>query len=150
MIQFLEVGGNPFDDEQAALLATAETLHRQLRPKIPAPYHHFLQTMFAEGARVALLVEHDAVRALAVWRVYQTTYAGKRFYIDDLVTDESVRGAGWGGKLIAWLQDRATALECDTFALDSGVQRDKAHRFYFRAGLVIKSFSFSKGLSDRF
>ncbi|HYD99543.1 MAG TPA: GNAT family N-acetyltransferase [Alphaproteobacteria bacterium] len=137
-------------EETARILAAAESLHRQLRPKIPADYAGYLGTMFAEGAHLTLLREDGAARALAVWRVFHTTYNGLRFYVDDLVTDESLRGSGHGGVLLGWLEERARALGVDVFALDSGVQRTRAHKFYFTHGLAIVSFAFSKALSGRF
>jgi GNAT superfamily N-acetyltransferase len=129
-------------------LARSEALHRQLRPAIPQPYAGYLRDMMAEGAHMALLLDDSGPRALAVWRVYRSTYAGRRFYVDDLVVDESLRGQGWGAKLLAWLERKARDLRCDTFALDSGTQRHQAHRFYFRAGMVVKSFAFHKPLTQ--
>jgi GNAT superfamily N-acetyltransferase len=128
------------------LLAACEGLHRQLRPQI-GDYVPYLTTMFAEGAEMAALVE-DSPRALAVYRMYHSTYAGLRFYVDDLVTDETRRSAGHGEALIAWLEARARARGADTFALDSGVQRTRAHKFYFRVGLAIVSFAFAKPLKS--
>jgi len=37
----------------------------------------------------------------------------------------------------------------DAFTLDSGVQRNQAHKFYFREGMTITSFHFTQVLSDR-
>ena len=130
-------------------LERSESLHRQLRPTIPQPYGSHIREMMAEGAQMALLLDDLELRALAVWRVYLSTYAGRRFYVDDLVVDESARGQGWGAKLLAWLEQKARDLRCDTFALDSGTQRQQAHRFYFRAGLVVNSFAFYKPLTER-
>ena len=42
--------------------------------------------MAAEGAGVMQVVDLGEVRALAVWRTFLTTYCGRRFEIDDLVT----------------------------------------------------------------
>jgi len=130
-------------------LQRSEALHRQLRPTIPPPYAGYMQEMIGEGARMALLMDDSAICALAVWRVHLSTYAGRRFYVDDLVVDETLRGQGWGAKLLAWLEQKARELRCDTFALDSGTQRHQAHRFYFRAGMIVKSFAFHKPLTDR-
>jgi hypothetical protein len=33
------------------------------------------------------------------------------------------------------------------FALDSGVQRKKTHKFYFREGMFVVSFNFRKDMS---
>jgi GNAT superfamily N-acetyltransferase len=127
-------------------LARCEALHRTLRPALPADYAGLLRTMFREGAAMAVL--HDAGKplALAVFRHHHTTFQGLRFYVDDLVTDEALRGAGHGAALLDWCEARARALGCDTLALDSGVQRAPAHRFYFRLRFAIASFGFTKAL----
>ncbi len=36
---------------------------------------------------------------------------------------------------------------CDTFSLDSGTQRQQAHKFYFREGMTVTSFHFDKKIS---
>jgi hypothetical protein len=128
-------------------LPRAEPVHRQLRENLPADYAGRLLTIFANGARMSLAVEGEAVRGLAVWRLIENTYEGRRLYIDDLVTDAAQRSRGVGKFLIAHLEARARALRCDVLALDSGTQRSAAHRFYFREGLVIPCFCFRKTLT---
>ena len=147
-IRELEDGAPPH--EKTAYLDWAEPLHRQLRPRIPAPYAAWIGRMLAEGARLATVSEDGAPRALAVWRTYHTTFQGLRFNVDDLVADERRRGEGHGGRLLAWLEERARSLGCDSFSLNSGVQRGPTHRFYFKAGLTIYAFGFSKPLTHRF
>lgn len=92
-----------------------------------------------------LPVSHEP-KALAVYRIHHTTFQGRRFYLDDLVTDEGERGHGLGTALLDWCIEKARAEGYETFALDSGVERSAAHRFYFRQGLAIKAFSFAKQL----
>jgi GNAT superfamily N-acetyltransferase len=150
MARIQEAGPHTPEAEQRALLALCEPLHCQLRPKVPQPYVDYLIAMFAEGAHLAVLSEGGAARALTVWRSYTNTYHGRLLFVDDLVTDEAQRGQGWGGELLAWLEAKARSLGCDTFTLDSGTQREAAHRFYFRAGMTIKSFHFVKPLTERF
>ncbi len=128
-------------------LARSEALHRTLRPALPTDYAGTMRRMFNEAAAMVVLHDAGAVRALAVFRHHHTTFQGHRFYIDDLVTDEKLRGAGHGAALLAWCEARARALGCDTLALDSGVQRAAAHRFYFRERFAIASFGFTKSLS---
>jgi hypothetical protein len=41
----------------------------------------------------------------------------------------------------------ARELGCENLALDSGTQRQRAHKFYFRAGMTITSFHFRKPLA---
>jgi GNAT superfamily N-acetyltransferase len=125
-------------------LARAEGVHRQLRPGLPADYAGRLGEVFANGGRMAVVTEGEEVRAVALWRLIENTYEGRRLYVDDLVTDEARRSQGVGKMLFDWLQARAVQLGCDVIALDSGVQRAGAHKFYFREGMFVPSFCFRK------
>lgn len=127
-------------------LARAETVHRQLRPQLPSVYTARMAEIFAGGARLAVVVDDGAVLCVALWRLIENTYEGCRLYVDDLVSDESRRSQGAGKMMLDWLEAKANALDCDVLALDSGVQRERAHRFYFREGMHISSFSFRKVL----
>jgi GNAT superfamily N-acetyltransferase len=125
-------------------LNRAEQVHRQLRPSLPVDYSGRLREVFANGGRMIVVVEGDAVCAVALWRVIENTYEGRRLYVDDLVTDESARSRGFGKMALDWLEARARKLGCDVLALDSGVQRSGAHKFYFREGMHIPAFCFRK------
>lgn len=127
-------------------LARAERVHRQLRPQLPADYAVRMSAIFAAGARMAVVAVGDVVVSVAVWRIIENTYEGRRLYVDDLVSDENSRSQGSGRLLLGWVEDKARQLGCDVIALDSGVQRAGAHRFYFREGMHIASYCFKKGL----
>lgn len=134
-------------------LPQAEAVHRQLRPQLPADYVARMTTILAAGARLTLAVERDdakagpaTVRGLALWRLIENTYEGRRLYVDDLVCDAACRSQGIGQRLLGWLQAEALRQDCDVLALDSGVQRAGAHHFYFREGMQISSFCFRKAL----
>jgi len=105
-----------------------------------------LTEVFAGGARMAVVVEGDSVLCVALWRLIENTFEGRRLYVDDLVSDESRRSQGTGKMMLDWLEAKAKSLDCDVLALDSGVQRQRAHQFYFREGMHISSFSFRKVL----
>ena len=128
------------------LLAEGEALHRAFRPNMGADYRAHMTAMFAEGAGLIQLADGDTVRALAVWRAFHTTYCGYRLEIDDLVTDETQRSKGFGATLLAFVEAKARAMGCDTLTLNSGTQRIRAHGFYFREGLHIHAFHFTKDL----
>ena len=127
-------------------LAKAETVHRQLRPQLPADYSSRLREVFANGARMAVVVEGDEVVSVSVWRIIENTHEGRRLYVDDLVSDEARRSRGSGKLLLDWLEEKARYLGCGALTLDSGVQRHGAHRFYFREGLHVSAYSFKKVL----
>lgn len=127
-------------------LARAESVHRQLRPALPADYRGKLERVFAGGGRMCIATEKDRVLGVAIYRIHENTSAGWHLYVDDLVTDEAARSQGVGRALMAHLEAVAREAGCETLALDSGLHRPQAHKFYFREGMVISSFHFRKPL----
>jgi hypothetical protein len=128
-------------------LERAQAVHRQLRPALPADYRAKMQRVFAGGGRMVVAAEGDAVRGLAVWRVQENTAIGVHLYVDDLVSDEARRSLGVGHALLQWLEQRARDLSCVALVLDSGTQRTRAHRFYFREGMAVVCFNFRKDVA---
>lgn len=125
-------------------LAAAEAVHRQLRPQLPAGYAAKMQRVIRDGGEMCVAVKGEKVVGVAVYREFENTHAGRRFYVDDLVTAESERSCGVGRALMTYLQQVARERGCPGLDLESGTQRTRAHRFYFREGFFITSFSFRK------
>jgi GNAT superfamily N-acetyltransferase len=125
-------------------LRQGEALHREFRPRIKGDYVVHLRRMANEGAGVMQLVHENEVRAIAIWRTFLTTYCGRRFEIDDLVTAEGHRSKGYGATLINALEAKARSLACDAVMLTSATWRTDAHRFYLRERYAIDAFLFSK------
>ncbi len=129
---------------EPAWLARAETVHRQLRPKLPADYAAKMMKVFSEGGEMCVATDGGEVAGVAVYRQFENTHVGRRFYVDDLVTDERRRSSGVGKALIAWLEGEARKRGCPGLDLESGTHRTHAHKFYFREGFLITAFSFRK------
>ena len=125
-------------------LTQSEFVHRQLRPQLPQGYVARMQEVFANGADMAVCLRDAKVCGIAVFRILEKTYSGRELYCDDLITDETRRSTGVGHALIAYMEQVANERGCDSLALDSGTQRQQAHKFYFREGLTIPAFHFSK------
>ena len=142
----LDVTGGDGTLVEQEWLSRAEPVHRQLRDGLPADYAGRLRAVFANGGRMSVATEAQAVRGVAVWRLIENTYEGRRLYVDDLVTDAAHRSRGIGRALLRHLEQHARNMQCDVLALDSGTQRTGAHRFYFREGMVIPAFCFRKNL----
>jgi GNAT superfamily N-acetyltransferase len=142
----IDAAGNPIPIEVEPALREGEALHRAFRPKIVGDYIDYLARMGREGAGVMQLFDDGEVRAIAVWRTYLTTYSGRRFEIDDLVTADGHRSKGYGRTLMAALDAKARALACDAVTLTSATWRTDAHRFYFRERFTIASFFFTRPL----
>ena len=135
------------DSEIDVVLRQGAALHCDFRPDIRSDYLGHLKQMATEGACIMQLVDGGDVRAIAVWRTFLTTYCGRRFEIDDLVTAADHRSKGYGATLIKALERKARALSCETVMLASATRRVDAHRFYFRERFAIDAFLFSKTLS---
>lgn len=133
-------------DADVDWLKRAEAVHRQLRPQLPADYLAKMQRVFADGGRMSLAVDGEAVVGIGVYRIYENTFDGLQLYLDDLVTDENRRSRGVGKQLMDHLAEVARKAGCVAFNLDSGVQRAQAHRFYFREGWTVSAFHFDKPL----
>ena len=137
------VAVSPSDVE---LLRRAERVHRQLRPHI-ADYVARMKEVLGAGAEMAVATEDGEVRGVTVFRILEKTHSGRDLYCDDLVTDEKLRSTGVGHALIDYMERLCRERRCDTFSLDSGCQRQQAHKFYFREGMTITSFHFDKKIS---
>ena len=139
------------NDESGAVVAAdwfarAEAVHRQLRTDLPAVYAAKMKRVFAGGARMCVAVDGTVVTGVAVYRIYENTFNGRQLYVDDLVTDAKRRSSGVGRALLSYLEQKARAGGLDNLALDSGTQRQQAHKFYFREGMVVTAFHFGKRL----
>jgi GNAT superfamily N-acetyltransferase len=129
------------------ILATREVM-RQLRPHVPFDdYLAIVKRMKqTDGYHLAALYDRETVRAVAGYRYMEMLFCGKILYVDDLNTDERYRSKGYGKTLLDWLKAEARAHGCGQLHLDSGVQREQTHRFYFREGLTINCHHFHVAL----
>lgn len=117
----------------------------QLRTNLDeGEYAERIKGMRQHGYRLAAVVEDGEIRGVAGFRIQDYLFRGYHLYVDDLVTDENARSKGHGKLMLDWLVEEARKNGCERFHLDSGVQRQDAHRFYFREGLSITAFHFSK------
>lgn len=120
----------------------------ELRPHLVAG--EFVQRIRRQqkqsGYHLAFLEDGGAVKVLAGFRITECLWAGKFFYVDDLVTTAGARGQGWGQRMMDWLLERAREEGCEAFHLDSGVQRFEAHGFYLKNRLHIVAYHFRRAL----
>ena len=100
-----------------------------------------------QAYRLAYLSDDRGVQAVAGFRIYENLIHGRVLYVDDLVSDEAARSKGYGKALIEFLGQHAREQNCQSLQLDSGVQRQEAHAFYFRENMRISSYHFIKRLS---
>jgi hypothetical protein len=140
-VKVLAVSNARGEVTDAKLLAAAERVHRQLRPHL-GDYVRRMREVLAGGAEMAVALVDGEVAGVAVFRILEKTHSGRDLYCDDLVTDEARRSTGVGHALMAYMEGVCRERACDIFSLDSGCQRQQAHKFYFREGMTITSFHF--------
>lgn len=143
-MRIIQITGSDRRIMEPAWLKAAEAVHRQLRPQLPDDYPEKMARVFREGGEMCVAVRDDRVVGVAVFRQFENTHAGRRFYVDDLVTDEAERSTGVGSAIVAHLEQIAKVRGCPGVELESGTQRTLAHRFYFREGFLVTAFSFRK------
>ena len=116
----------------------------QLRPELDeARFLAQMHRQIAEGCRATVAYDARGVpRAFACWRVMEMLAVGLHVYVDDLITDEAVRGQGYGKAMLDGLKAEARRLGCRRLQLDSGTHRQDAHAFYLRERLRIEAFHF--------
>jgi GNAT superfamily N-acetyltransferase len=130
----------------AEVAATFPVMH-QLRPHLDEEgYAERVRRMRGEGYRLAAVLEGEEVLCVAGFRIVEFLAHGRFLYVDDLVTDEGARSRGSGKLMLDWLASEARDADCEKLQLDSSVGRYDAHRFYFREGMHISSYHFSKAL----
>ncbi len=124
------------------------SVFRQLRPHLnePAFLDQVRRQIRNHGYSRVYIEEHGSVKSAAGYRIAEFLAWGKTLYVDDLITEETDRGKGYGGRLMDWLVDQAKALGCAEIHLDSGVNRFDAHRLYLNKRMIISSHHFSRTL----
>lgn len=104
---------------------------KQLRTDLTEEtYIELLQDMSKDGYKLyAMYVEDEIVSLVGLsWRI--NFYNKRHIFIYDLVTDVSQRSFGYGEKLLKYVHDWAKENGAEYVALESGLQRSDAHRFY--------------------
>jgi GNAT superfamily N-acetyltransferase len=134
--------------ETPEAIASCYPVMSQLRPHVPeADFVVRVQRQQATGYRLAFVAADSRVTAVAGFRFTENLVWGLHCFVDDLVTDETLRSQGHGQALFEWLVERAREAGCAEFHLDSGVQRFDAHRFYFARRMAITSYHFGLKLT---
>ena len=138
---------SPTTAESDAQIARCFAVVSELRPHLDeAAFVAMVRGMQQQGFQLAYIEDGGVVVAAAGFRIFTSLFMGKNLYVDDLVTSGSSRSRGHGKTLIDWLRNMAIENNCTHLHLDSGTQRDRAHRFYFRQGMNIASYHFSEKL----
>lgn len=103
----------------------------QLRTDITEhTYLDLLKEMRKEGYRLFAFSINEQIVSLAGFCIRTNFYNKRHVYIYDLITDSSHRSRGYGENLFGYIHQWSLENGAEIVALESGVQRTEAHRFY--------------------
>jgi|LGVE01.1.fsa_nt_gb GNAT superfamily N-acetyltransferase len=123
------------DEIQACFIVLA-----QLRTHIKAEeFAERVLSQFKRGYQLVAILDENSIVAIAGYHLSENLAWGKYLYVEDLITNQKHRSRGFGKMLLSWLHDEARKNNCEQLHLDSGVQREDAHRFYEREGMTFSS-----------
>ncbi|CAF3237498.1 unnamed protein product [Rotaria sp. Silwood2] len=134
------------ENENKQFLIRAYDIYRQLRPHLPddqTAYINQIRNICRLGpARIIIAINNNEILGLAAYRITYNVIYSKHIYCDDLVTNENNQSLGVGRCLINYMKNVGNTLGIDRLILDSGGQRGRAHKFYYREGFIINRFGF--------
>ena len=105
-----------------------------------------VQEMMNDGYEMIYIENNGLAVAFAGFRNMHMLYSGRIIYIDDLSTLPGHRGKGYAGSLLDYIHRLATESGKTSVHLDSGHQRNDAHRLYLNKGYKISSHHFVKDI----
>jgi GNAT superfamily N-acetyltransferase len=120
---------------------------KELRPHLQQElFVDQIKEMQQEGYHLlyitAATAEGEKVAAIAGYRNIQMLFCGKIIYIDDLGTLPEFRGKGYAGQLLDYIHQLARETGKTGVHLDSGYQRNDAHRLYLNKGYKLGAHHF--------
>jgi len=95
------------------------------------------------GYKVVYVLENNQVICVTGFNIIQKLALGKHLYIDDFVTNKSVKSTDAAKALLDFIKIYAKQQNCTSIHLDSSIQRDEAHKFYLNQNMKIDSYHFS-------
>ena len=118
--------------------AAVHTLVPQLSSSSPPPSREVLERIVADHA-TTLFVARDGDRIVGMLTlvVFEIPTA-VRSWIEDVVVDESARGAGVAAALVQAALERSAEVGARTVDLTSRPDREAANRLYLRMGFEVR------------
>lgn len=120
---------------------------KQLRPALSeATYVEMIRKLEKEGYTLVALYDGGVCYTVAGFRKQSSLFRNgdTELYVNDLVTDTEKRGQGYGHEMMEWLKAAVKELGCVAMTLDSGNQRQDAHKFYAKEGMLQPSLHFNR------
>ncbi len=91
--------------------------------------------------------EDDQLIGLSSGWITVRLYSDKQLEIDNVIISDKIQSKGYGKIFINKIETWAIENGCKTIELNTYVQNDRSHKFYFNQGFKILGFHFQKKLS---
>jgi len=129
-------------------IAAIYPLYRQTGALNEDLFHERLAAMIAQGNYrcIAAFIGDKMVGVSGFW-IGTQLWAGKWAEADHVVVDAQMRGAGIGTKLMAWIENQAATIGCDTTRISMLLGEHRTHKFYSRNGYADDGLILVKPLS---
>ncbi len=109
-----------------------------------------LESRFLEMAKqnyeCAVIVNKDNIIGICGMWFCTRHYSGRSVELDHVYIDDSYQNEGLGSRFLQWIYDYVTQKGCDTVELNTYVQNNKSHKFYYNQGFNILGYHFLKKL----
>lgn len=106
-------------------------LMSQLRTELHVDeYLKLIKKMTSEGYQLFALYEGNQMKSLIGLAIRTNFYNKSHAYIYDFVSNATERSKGYGQQLLLYVHQWAKEQGVEYVALESGIQRTDAHRFY--------------------
>ncbi len=120
-------------------------LSRSKKDRGEIPREWFDEVIASPSHDMLLAIDdNEKIVGIATLSIIMGPIVRKNAYLEDFVTDESVRGQGVGGKLWEAMLDWASEKGCKELNFTSGKGREEAWRFYQNKGSEIYDTNFFK------
>lgn len=90
-----------------------------------------------------LFIENKLIGVSSGW-ITVRLYSDKQLELDNVIVDTTLHSKGYGKVFLERINSWAVREDCKTIELNTYVQNERSHKFYFNQGYQILGFHFQK------
>ena len=121
-------------------------MHQTMKDLSEQDFINLVSQQIKNGYKLIYMIDNGEVICVTGFIIAQKLAWGKHLYIDDFVTDKSVKSSDAAKALLDFVKIYAKQQNCNSIHLDSSVKREKAHEFYLEQNMKIDTYHFSMDL----
>lgn len=102
--------------------------------------------MITENYECAVVYDNDKLIGVSGLWYCTRHYVGMSMEVDHVFIEDGYRGQGLGKQFFQWIHNYAIKKSCNTVELNTYVQNNPSHKFYYNEGYEILGYHFLKKL----